>query len=242
MKIFTFSEFIKTFPQLFPYIGVTLLIVIVTIIAAFILAIGLAACKLGKNKILRTLAYGYTEIIQGTPFLVLLFVVFYGLPILFESFNVDLYHWNKAYFLLIALILFSTSRLSETLRSAYEAVDISQMEAAVSIGLSAPQAMFHVIFPQAFYIALPNIGNVIISALLETSLGFTIGQIDILGQAKLVNARSYGMYTLEVFIATAVVYWLLTMLIARLTQFFEQAFAKRMGISNARRKRGKETA
>ena len=240
MKIFTFSEFAETFPLLFPYIGITLLIVAVTMVISFVLAIGLAACKLGKNRFLRTIAYGYTEIIQGTPFLVLLFVVFYGLPILFECFGVDLYNWDKAYFLLIALVLFSTSRLSETFRSAYETVDPFQMEAAVSVGLSGPQAMLRVIFPQAFYIALPNIGNVIISALLETSLGFTIGQIDILGQAKLINARSYGMYTIEVFMATAVVYWILTMIIARVTQLCERAFAKRMGISYAKKRKGGE--
>ena len=192
MQIFTFAEFSNTFPKLLPYIGITLFIVVITMAVSSVLAMGLAVLKLRNNKILRALANGYTQIIQGTPFLILLFVIFYGLPMIFEGFGVDLYGWDKAYFLLIALILFSTSRLSETFRSAYEAVDRTQMEAAVSVGLSGMQAMIHVIVPQAFYIALPNIGNVVISALLETSLGFTIGQIDILGQAKLVNARNYG--------------------------------------------------
>jgi len=245
MQIFTFSEFAKTFPKLLPYVGITLLIVTITMLISFVLAMGLAACKLRKNKVLRVLANGYTEIIQGTPFLVLLFVVFYGVPMIFEEFGIDLYGWDKAYFLLIALILFSTSRLSETLRSAYESVDRYQMEAAVSIGLSGPQAMWHVIFPQAFYIALPNIGNVVIASLLETSLGFTIGQIDILGQAKLVNARSYGTYTLEVFMATAIVYWVLTMVIARLTKWGEHALGKGMGMKETvskKEKRGEQNA
>lgn len=225
MKLFSINKFLETFPKLLPYVGITVLTVITTIIVSFFLGALVAACKLSKSKFLRGFGIIYTEMIQGTPFLVLLFVVFYGIPMLFPS----MYQWDKGVFLLIALILFSTSRMSETLRSAYEAVDHTQMEAALSIGLSVPKALWHVIFPQALFIALPNIGNVVIAALLETSLGFTIGQIDILGQAKLVNARAYGTYTLEVFMATAVVYWVLTMIISWLTKLIENHLAKKSG-------------
>ena len=225
MSLFSFKKFLDTFPKLLPYVETTVVTVIVTIIISFFLGGLVAACKLGKSKILRNFGHIYTEMIQGTPFLVLLFVVFYGIPMLIPQ----MYQWDKGVFLIIALILFSTSRMSETLRSAYEALDPSQMEAALSIGLTVPQALWHVLIPQALYIALPNIGNVVISALLETSLGFTIGQIDILGQAKLVNARAYGTYTLEVFMATAIIYWVLTMIIARLTRLLETILAKSSG-------------
>ena len=215
-QLFHFDVIAETIPKLIPYFfKVTLTCVLITVVVGSIFGFLFAACKLSKNRVLRGVVYAYTEIIRGTPFLVLLYLLYFALPMLVSGFGIDLNSIDKLYYLLLTLIIFASCRLSEIMRSAYESINKGQMEAAVSVGLTAFQGMFHIVLPQAFFIALPNIGNLLVGMVLETALGFTIGVYDIMGQAKLINARSYGAYNMEVYLAAALIYWVVSMLIAK---------------------------
>jgi L-cystine transport system permease protein len=86
-------------------------------------------------------------------------------------------------------------------------VDKGQQEAAFSVGMGSIQALKRIIFPQAFAIALPNLGNTVIQLFKETSLAFIIGVNDIMGEAQLIIARGYGVKQFETFIAVSLIYW-----------------------------------
>lgn len=205
-------------PALLPYLTVTLVVGVTSILTGSILGMLLAWAKLSGHKVIRALAGGYTYIIRCTPSIVLLFIVFYGLPKFMEAeFGIDLDDLSRAVFVIITFTLLFGAYVSEVFRSAYETVDKGQYEAAVTIGLSPKQAFFRVMLPQAAVIALPNFGNSVINLMKESALAYTIGLIDLLGRTNLIIAKNYGAYGIELYVACLLIYWGLSLVI-------EQAF------------------
>lgn len=207
-------------PALLPYLAVTLVVGVTSILTGSILGMLLAWAKLSGHKVIRALADGYTYIIRCTPSIVLLFIVFYGLPKFMEAeFGIDLDNLSRAIFVIITFTLLFGAYVSEVFRSAYETVDRGQYEAAVTIGLSPEQAFFRVMLPQADVIALPNFGNSVINLMKESALAYTIGLIDLLGRTNLIISKNYGAYGVELYVACLLIYWALSFLI-------EQAFLR----------------
>jgi len=154
-----------------------------------------------------------------TPSIVLLFIVFYGLPKLMEAaFRYDMNDLHRAVFAIITFTLLFGAYISEVFRAAYTAVPRGQYEAAVSAGLTPFQAFRHVILGQAALVALPNFGNATINLLKEGSLAYTIGLIDMIGKGNLIIAQNFGAYGIEVYLAALLIYWVLVLLL-------EQVFA-----------------
>ena len=207
-------------PALLPYLAVTLVVGVTSILTGSILGMLLAWAKLSGHKVIRALADGYTYIIRCTPSIVLLFIVFYGLPKFMEAeFGIDMDNLSRAIFVIITFTLLFGAYVSEVFRSAYETVDRWQYEAAVTIGLSPEQAFFRVMLPQAAMIALPNFGNSVINLMKESALAYTIGLIDLLGRTNLIISKNYGAYGVELYVACLLIYWALSFLI-------EQAFLR----------------
>lgn len=205
-------------PALLPYLAVTLVVGVTSILTGSILGMLLAWAKLSGHKVIRALADGYTYIIRCTPSIVLLFIVFYGLPKFMEAeFGIDMDNLSRAIFVIITFTLLFGAYVSEVFRSAYETVDRGQYEAAVTIGLSPEQAFFRVMLPQAAVIALPNFGKSVINLMKESALAYTIGLIDLLGRTNLIISKNYGAYGVELYVACLLIYWALSFLI-------EQAF------------------
>ena len=207
-------------PALLPYLAVTLVVGVTSILTGSILGMLLAWAKLSGHKVIRALVDGYTYIIRCTPSIVLLFIVFYGLPKFMEAeFGIDMDNLSRAIFVIITFTLLFGAYVSEVFRSAYETVDRGQYEAAVTIGLSPEQAFFRVMLPQAAVIALPNFGNSVINLMKESALAYTIGLIDLLGRTNLIISKNYGAYGVELYVACLLIYWALSFLI-------EQAFLR----------------
>lgn len=207
-------------PALLPYLAVTLVVGVTSILTGSILGMLLAWAKLSGHKVIRALADGYTYIIRCTPSIVLLFIVFCGLPKFMEAeFGIDMDNLSRAIFVIITFTLLFGAYVSEVFRSAYETVDRGQYEAAVTIGLSPKQAFFRVMLPQAAMIALPNFGNSVINLMKESALAYTIGLIDLLGRTNLIISKNYGAYGVELYVACLLIYWALSFLI-------EQAFLR----------------
>ena len=217
----------KSFLKIIPYLGVTFAVVLGTIILGLALAVLLFAQKQSKKRFVRSLANGYINIIRCTPSIVLLFIVYYGIPkIALAAFNVNLNFSSKIIYVILSLSLIYGATLSEVIRSAYLALGRSQYEAALSIGLTPAQAIRRVMLPQGIVVALPNLGNSLISLLKEGSLAFTIGLIDMMGAANLIISRNYGAYSLETYIALAVIYWCLTLIIEQIFLKLEKRYSK----------------
>jgi L-cystine transport system permease protein len=225
-KYFDISYIWTAIPSLLPFLKVTLFVSSVTILSGTFFGLILTIFKLSQNKLLNKIGNGYTTIIRCTPSIVLLFLVYYGIPKVAEGFGINLQNVNTAIFVVVTFTLQFAAVMSEVIRSAYQSIDKGQYEAAVSVGLSPFQAYWRIIFPQALVIALPNFGNGIIAVLQEGSLAYTIGFIDIVGKANLMITNNINAHALEIYIALAIIYWALSLLIERFFNMLEKIFSK----------------
>ncbi len=226
MRAFHFDAAIQYFIKIVPLISVTISYVIASLFIGVFFGFFLAAAKLGKNKAGKVLAYVYTAILRSIPSVVLIFLVYYGVPEIVKAvFHTDISRANRLIFIIITLGLYSIASISEIMRSSYQAVSRGQYEAAVSNGMSGFQTFIRIILPQAFVVAIPNLGNTIISLLKEGSLGFTIGLVDIMGKATLLNATSYSNYIMEIYVGLVVIYWGLSIVLDRVFQVLERHFS-----------------
>ena len=224
---FTPSQIYKSLVIILPYIGVTFAVVLGTICLALLLAVGLFCQKQSKKRWIRALADGYINVIRCTPSIVLLFIVYYGIPKLaLGLFGLDLNFSSKIIYVIISLSLLYSATLAEIIRSAYLALGRQQYEAALSIGLTPAQAVRRVMLPQGLVVALPNLGNSLISLFKEGSLAFTIGLIDMMGAGNLIISRNYGAYSLETYLALAIIYWALTLIIEQIFLKLEKHYSK----------------
>ncbi|MDQ0215115.1 L-cystine transport system permease protein [Oikeobacillus pervagus] len=225
-KYFDASYLWNAFPQLLPFLKVTFIVTLFAVIFGLILGWLLTMAKLSRYRSLRFLASTYITIMRCTPSIVLLFLIYYGVPLIFENFHINLHDLHSAYFVIITFALQFAGIISEVIRSAYLSVPTGQYEAAVSVGLTPFQAYKRIIFPQALLVALPNLGNSLIALLQEGALAYTIGLIDIVGKAQLMVAANINAHALEIFIALAIIYWGLSLLIDKIFSLLEKSLNK----------------
>ncbi|WP_421663748.1 amino acid ABC transporter permease [Lysinibacillus telephonicus] len=226
-KYFDISYLWSAIPNLLPYLKITFLVAGLAVLFGTLLGFVLAFAKIGKSKVLRSLANGYTTVMRCTPSIVLLFLVYYGVPFLSDSlFHINLQDINTGVFVVTTFSLQFSAMMSEVIRSAIQSIHKGQYEAAVSVGLTPFQAYRRIIFPQAFVVALPNFGNGLIAILQEGALAYTIGFIDIVGKANLIIASNLNSHALEIYIALAVIYWVLSITIEKVFEKLEKLFSK----------------
>ena len=231
---FQIKYFVSHLIQILPYLGITFLIMILSLSFGLILATLTAAANLGKNKVLQAIARGYITLMRCVPPIVLLFVVYYGSPYLANwLFKTNINNWDSIYFAVFSLSLLYGANLAEMMRSAYLSVDKGQREAAVSIGLSSFQAFYRIVFPQALVTALPVLGNTVVSLLKDGALAYTIGVVDITGQATYLISMNLGNYVLETYLALALIYWVLSLITQKLFGILERRLQKgRVRVNN----------
>ncbi|OWJ95835.1 amino acid ABC transporter permease [Pseudomonas sp. A46] len=160
----------------------------------------LALARLYGFTPLRWLARVYVSFFRGTPLLVQLFMIYYGLPQL----GIQLEPLPAA---LIGFSLNMAAYTSEILRAAIASIDKGQWEAAASIGMSRSQTLVRAILPQAARTALPPLGNSFISLVKDTALAATIQVPELFRQAQLITARTFEIFTL--YLTAALIYWVL---------------------------------
>ena len=226
MLKFDFVYLLEQIPKLVPYLDITFLVLILTLFFGTILGFILAAWKLGKRPILSKLAYAFTTAMRCTPSIVLLFLVYYGLPAIASILAFDLNDLSKIFFVVTAFSLSFGNVMSEIIRSSYLAVEKGQYEAAVSVGLTRFDAFRRIILPQAAVVALPNIINSILTLLKEGSLAYTIGLIDVMGKANLLIAMNYEAHALETLLALSFIYWSISITIEKANELLEQRLSK----------------
>jgi L-cystine transport system permease protein len=225
-KYFNPVYILESFPKLLPYLKVTFLVAVLSVLFGTILGFILAIAKIRKGVFARKLANGYTTALRCTPSIVLLFLVYYGIPAVAKNFGIDLNSVDKLVFIVITFSLQFAAAMCEVIRSSYEAIDKGQYEAAVSVGLSNLQAYITIVLPQAFVVAIPNIGNSLLALIKEGSLAYTIGLIDIMGKASLIIAGNFNAHALEIYIALSGIYWAISVVIEQLFLKVEKSLSK----------------
>lgn len=227
---FQIKYFWKYAFKLLPYLKVTFAYVLGALVFGIIFGAILAYFKIGKNKLLKRIGIVYTAIFRSIPPVVLLFLVYYGLPQILNTTGNN----NQLLYVIVTLSLLSTASISEVIRSAYNSVPRGQYEAAVTSGLTPFQSLREIVLPQAFFYALPNFASTIISLLKDGSLAFTIGLLDIFGKAMTLNNSTYSKYVLEIYLAVTLVYWGSSFLIERFFKILEINFSVKKHVSGKR--------
>ena len=221
------ARIFETIPVLLPYLLVTFEILLGVVIVGVGIGFLLARGMLSKHKWKNRIAGFIINAFRCTPSIVMLFVVFYGLPTLFWAlFKVDINDWSKVFYVVTALGLLFSASAAEIMRSSYLAVPAGQREAALTSGLTEAEAFRRITLPQSFVISIPNLGNSFIVLLKEGSLAFTIGLIDVMGKGNLIISLNYGAYALETYIALTIIYWTLTILLEQIFKKIEKHFSK----------------
>ncbi|MTT32643.1 ABC transporter permease subunit [Terrilactibacillus sp. BCM23-1] len=214
--------------QLLPAINITLIVSLSSIILGSLLGLLLAAARLSQSVILRVLAGIYVSVIRATPSIIMIFLVYYGMPLLFNGwFHTNIDGWNRMYFVIIALTLLFSAPVSEIMRSAYESISKGQMEAGLLVGMSPFQTFYRIILPQAFVVALPNFANSVVNLLKEGALTFTIGVVDMVSKAQMIVANNSGGYAWQTYCALALIYWVISLAIDKGVSLVEKSYQKK---------------
>lgn len=180
---------------------------------------------LRKLMPLRWLATAYIEFFRGTPLMVQLMFIFYGLPMIGVTFPTVSFipDFDRFAAGVVAMSLNSCAYVAEVIRSGIQAVDKGQMEAARSLGFHHKQAMMLVILPQAVRNILPALGNEFVTIIKESSIVSVIGIADLMYRTKGVIAKTYN--SLECLAIAALIYFVLTFVGGRLIALMERKMA-----------------
>ncbi|CAN7295017.1 amino acid ABC transporter permease [Paraburkholderia sp. DD10] len=176
----------------------------------------LALMGVSHNRVLNWLARLYVSVMRGTPLLVQIFVIYYGLP----SFGISLDPTPAG---VIALSANVAAYLSESMRGAILGIHNGQWLAAYSLGLSRRQTLRYVVAPQALRIAVPSLSNSLISLIKDTSLVSVITVTELLRSAQEIIASTYQ--PLPLYLAAAAIYWVLCQLLEWVQRWYERRLA-----------------
>lgn len=204
-------------PMALAMIKVTLPLTAISFSLGLLIAVLTAIARIANIKILKQLSEFYIWIFRGTPLLVQLFIVYFGLPIVGVTLDV----WSAA---IITFSLNIGAYASEAVRAAVLSVPKGQWEAATTLGMSYAQILRRIIAPQAARISLPPLSNIFISTLKDTSLAASITMVDMFMVAQRIAARTFDPLTLYVLAALfyLIVCTFLTFLQARLEKRFSR--------------------
>ena len=208
---------LESFPKmLLPGLTMTIPLTAISFSLALVIAVIAAMIQVAQVPVLKQLVRFYIWVIRGTPLLVQLYVIFYGLPnlgIILEPFPT-------------AVLVFSVNEgayCAETMRAAIESVPRGQLEAGACVGMSWLQTMWHVVLPQAFRTAFPPLSNSLISMLKDTSLAANITVMEMFMVTQRIASRYYEH--LALYIEVALVYLLFCTVLTRLQAFCEKKLA-----------------
>ncbi|MBL4828839.1 MAG: amino acid ABC transporter permease [Aliivibrio sp.] len=217
---FDFQYMLDLLPILLKYLGTTMEMSIWGLFFSLILAVTIANIRVFKIPVLNQLSQLFISFFRGTPLLVQLFLLYYGLPQVFPIMT-GLDAFSAA---VIGLSLHFSAYMAESIRAAIISVDKSQMEASLSIGMTTNQAMRRIILPQAARIALPSLMNYFIDMIKSTSLAFTLGVSEIMAKAQMEASSSFKFF--EAFLAVALIYWGVVVLLTQVQTWAEKKLNK----------------
>ena len=198
--------FVKWLPDFLEGAWMTLQLVSASVIAGLILALPLGIARSSRHLAVRALPYGYIFFFRGTPLLVQLFLVYYGMA-QFEAVR-ESWLWpflREPYWCaIITMTMHTAAYIAEIIRGAIQNVPAGEVEAARALGMSRRQALWHIILPRAARIGLPAYSNEVILMLKASALASTITLLELTGMARKIAARTY-MHE-EMFLTAGLIY------------------------------------
>ena len=205
--------FLASLPKLLEGFENTLILTIISLFFGFLLGVLLALAKIYGNRIIAAISIGYIEIIRGTPLLVQLFILYFGLPRIGISFS-------PLIAALVGLSLNSGAYQAEYLRGAIQSIESGQMVAARSIGMSKIKSIQNIILPQALRISIPAWSNELIYLLKYTSIAYIISVEELTAEGKFIASTTYRY--LEIFAMIAIIYLITTIIFTEVIDRIEK--------------------
>jgi polar amino acid transport system permease protein len=219
-NVFDAKLIFTNIPELLKYLPVTLEIAFLSYLLSLIVGLMVALIRIKKPRVLYQITCFYVSFTRGTPAIVQLYATYFGMPMILQLIN---YKFGTSFstsfipnivFALVALTFNDAAYSSEYIRASIESVDNGQREAAHSIGMTTAQTLRRIVIPEALVVAMPSLGNSLISMIMGTSLVFTCAIVDITAGGKLIAARNYRYF--EMYISLAIVYWIITIVVAKI--------------------------
>jgi His/Glu/Gln/Arg/opine family amino acid ABC transporter permease subunit len=226
----------KALPVLLSGAVVTLMLTTVSTCFGLVFGSLIGIARISENRWIRLAARGYIDFFRGTPLLVQILLIYFGIPGLVKSLGLA-FTFDRPTAAIIALSLNCAAYLAEIIRGGIQSIDPGQREASESLGLSPMQTMKDVIFPQAFRRMIPPLGNEFITLLKDTSLVMVIGFEETLRKGQLIIAVNYKPF--EIYITVALIYLVLTLLSSQAVSWLERAMNP---VEKARQKKGRSPA
>lgn len=206
---------IKWLPRLAQGATLTLELVAIAVVAGLILAIPLGIARSSRHLAVRALPYAYIFFFRGTPLLVQLFLVYYGLA-QFDAVRASAlwpYLRDPFWCATVTMTLHTAAYIAEILRGAIQAIPPGEIEAARALGMSKWKALFYIILPRATRIGLPAYSNEVILMLKASALASTVTLLELTGMARTIIARTY--LPVEIFFAAGMFYLLMAYVLVR---------------------------
>lgn len=200
-------------PQLVSGAWITIQLTVYAIVGGVILGLFLALARISSHRFISAPAIAYIEFIRGTPLLVQIFMIYFGLG----SLGINIPDFTSGF---LALTINSSAYNAEIFRAGIQSISKGQMEASRSLGLTYGQSMAYVIIPQAFRFVLPPLGNEFIALLKDSSLVAIIGISDLMRVGREINGRT--LRSIEVFGYVSIVYLMMTLPLSQLVNQIER--------------------
>jgi L-cystine transport system permease protein len=207
-SFFEWRNVIFFLPRVISALPTTLLIVLVATVSGLAVGLVLAFLRLERIPVFCQLSLVLVSFIRGTPILIQMFIVYYGLPMLLLHLGINITRWDKLYFIYITYGINTGAYFSEIIRSAILSVPKAQKDAAAAAGLTKLQSYIRIIIPQSVVIAIPSLGTSMTSLLQDTSLAFALGILDVIGRVRALGAITSRI--LEGYVVAAVIFIVLT--------------------------------
>lgn len=210
---------INAFPYLMEGLQVTLYIFGIAIVLGFLIGLVVALLRLAPFKILNWIAKIFVDAIRGTPFIVQLFFIYFGLN------SLGFFSLDNTTAGIVTVAINAGAYFSEIIRAGIQSIDKGQTEAARSLGLNSTQTMRHIILPQAFRRMLPTITNQAIISLKDTSLLSVIGVADLTQEGRIQASATFDAF--NVYLILGIIYFIVIYLLSMLASFVERKFVLR---------------
>lgn len=215
----------NNFMGILPVIPQTVILAVIIFFLSILIGTIMALIQEYNVPVLKQVVILFKLLLRGTPLIVFIFIMYYSLPSILSFFtnlmNLDYnpYNMSPVIILIVAVSLTVSSFQAETIRGSFLSVSYGQIEAARSLGYTPFQAFIRIITPQALVEALPEFSSAFLVVMKAISLGFMITVIDIFAQSRLI--ASTNSYYVESFVAAALLYWGIAVLVVTLTNRFE---------------------
>lgn len=225
-KIFNWNAFISAFKPIISRVPTSFIITLIAMAIGLVLGLLLALIKLNRIPVLDQIRALAVSFIRGTPIYVQLLLTYTGIPLILKAINLNYgmaYNINDISPMLFVILTFAFNEAaynSETIRAAIESVDVGQIEAAKSLGMTNFQVFKRVTLPEAATVAVAPLGNALMGLLKGTSLAFVAGVIEMTAEAKIIGGSSFRVF--ENYLAVALVYWAINLVFENLIRLLER--------------------